>query len=69
METLERTSFEHPFRQEHYRPDELAELLEVDPSLIRHEVFIGDLKATVLDHHIIDLRREDILRWLTDRDN
>jgi hypothetical protein len=69
METLERKSFEHLFKQDHYRPDELAELLEVDPYLIRHEVFIGDLKARVLDHHVIDIRREDVLRWLTDRDN
>jgi hypothetical protein len=69
METLERTSFEHLFRQDHYRPDELAELLEVDPNLIRHEVFIGDLHAKVLDHHILEISREDVLRWLTDRDN
>jgi hypothetical protein len=68
METLERTSFEHLFWQDHYRPEELAELLEVDVNLIRHAIFLGELHAAVLDHHILDIRRSDVLRWLTDRD-
>jgi len=66
METLERTSFEHLLRQEHYQPEELANLLEIDVNLIQHVIFLGELPATVLDRHIVDIRRKDVLHWLAD---
>jgi hypothetical protein len=68
METLERTGFKHLLWQDRYQPEDLAELLEIDVSLIRHSIFMGELHATVLDHHILEIRRGDVLHWLSDRD-
>jgi hypothetical protein len=68
MDTLERTSFEHLFKQADYRPEELADLLEVDVNLIRHAIFIGELPAKVIDHHILEIPRSEVIHWLTDRD-
>lgn len=68
--TDERTGqkeIEELLNQEQYTPDELALLLNMDVGLIRHSAFSGELTAMILDHHIVDIRREDVLRWLSDR--
>lgn len=58
---------ERLIHQDHFEPDDLATLLEMDVSLIRHAAFAGELKATVVDHHIVSIRREDVLAWLAER--
>ena len=66
MERLKR----HPadvLRDDHYSPQELADLLDMDCHFIRQEVFCGRLHAFVCDHHIQSIRREDVLRWLEER--
>ena len=50
--------------KDHYTPDELAQLLDVSPEVIRHEVRVGRLKAYTIEHRVIDIRRVDALDWL-----
>lgn len=62
----------HPRRQsiaellvkDQYSPEEVSELLEIDVYVVRRACFDGALKATVVDHHIMSIEREDLLRWL-----
>jgi hypothetical protein len=52
--------------QEHYSAEELADLLEVDVNLLDYAASIGELSATRFNHHILDIRRDDVLHWLAD---
>lgn len=54
---------------EHFTPDELAELLGVSVSVIVAAVRRRELQAYTADHHIVDIRRSDALKWLQDRKN
>ena len=54
-------------RQEHYTPDELAHLLDMSASLIRREARAGRLHASIVEHQVLDIRREDVVRWLQER--
>jgi excisionase family DNA binding protein len=53
--------------QDHYTPEELARLLGVDPHLIHQDAQTGRLRAYIVDHHVLDIRREDVLAWLEKR--
>lgn len=53
--------------RDHYSVDELARLLDVSPEVIRHEVRVGRLKAYIVDHRVLDIRRADALDWLDRR--
>jgi hypothetical protein len=53
--------------KDHYTADELARLLEVDPHLIHQDAQTGRLKAYIVDHHVLDIRREDVLTWFQER--
>ena len=53
--------------KDHYAPDELARLLGVDPHLIHQDAQTGRLKAYIVDHRVLDIRREDILDWFESR--
>jgi hypothetical protein len=55
--------------QDHYTPDELARLLGVDTHLIHQDAQTGRLKAYIVDHHVLDIRREDVLTWFEERGN
>jgi hypothetical protein len=57
-------SAEALLHHDHYTPEELATLLEVDVNLIRHAAFVGELRAFVVDHHICSIHREAVLLWL-----
>ena len=50
--------------QDHYTPEELAELLGMSVYAVRHAAREGELKAAIVDHHILSIRREDALAWL-----
>jgi hypothetical protein len=49
--------------QDNYQPDEVAELLGIDADVVHHAAFRGDLKAEVIGHTIVSIRREDVLDW------
>lgn len=66
METMVRINYDRLLEQEHYRPNDLADLLEVDVNVIRQAVFLGELPALVLDHHVVDIRKQDVVHWLGD---
>lgn len=53
--------------QDDYQPEEVAELLGIDVDVVRHAVFSGELPADVLEHTILNIRREDVLRWFDSR--
>jgi excisionase family DNA binding protein len=53
--------------QDHYTPDELARLLGVDLHLILQDAQCGRLKAYIVDHRVLDIRREDVLAWFEQR--
>ena len=53
--------------QDVYKPSELAELFEIPLSEIEHEAHVGRLKAYIVNHHVISIKREDALAWLADR--
>jgi hypothetical protein len=49
-------------QQDHYRADEVAKLLEIGIDIVRHAAFTGELRAEIVGHHILRLRRHHILR-------
>lgn len=49
--------------QDNYQPDEVAELLGIDVDVVHQAAFRGDLKAEVIGHTIVNIRREDVLDW------
>jgi excisionase family DNA binding protein len=51
-------------RKDHYTPEELAVLLGINKHAIEAAAHSGELRATLLEHHIISIRREDVVRWI-----
>lgn len=64
----EHRSPEDLLRQESYTPQELADLLEMTLYVIQSAVWNGQLKANVVGHDIVSIRREDVLQWLASRE-
>lgn len=54
--------------QSHYSPEDLARVTGIGKEAILHAVHTGELRAFVVDHHCLDILREDVLSWLHDRD-
>ncbi len=50
--------------QDMFTAEELASLLGMNVYVVQHAVHEGELKATIVDHHILCIRREDALKWL-----
>ena len=68
---MERRGEEDAFsllQHDHYSVDELARISLIDRNLIERAAFAGDLKATIVDHHIVRIDRDDALDWLNRRD-
>ena len=59
--------FDRLLRAEWYTPEQLAELFEVTPTTIRTAVFENQLRARVIDGHVIEINRDSALDWLKDR--
>ncbi len=53
-------------KHDHYRPEELARLLDLRVEVICSAAFSGHLIATIAGHDVVDIRRQDALRWLAD---
>jgi excisionase family DNA binding protein len=51
-------------QQDQYRAEEVAKLLGIGLAIVRHAAFTGELRAEIVGHHILRLRRDDLLRWL-----
>jgi hypothetical protein len=67
MTTPRGKSPEEILRQDSYAPDDLARLLDMDIYVIRSAVRRGDLKAVRVGQDIVEIRREDALKWLAER--
>lgn len=65
--SAERKSLEEILHQSEYTPHELADLLEMSLYVIQSAVWNGQLKATVIGHDIVSIRRGDVLEWLKSR--
>lgn len=63
----ERDALFNLLHQDHYTADELARLLGVDHHLILQDAQTGRLRAYIVDHHVLDIRREDVIAWLQSR--
>ena len=50
--------------KDHYTPEELAALLGINKHAIEAAAHSGELRATLLEHHIISIRREDVVQWI-----
>ena len=55
-------------QQERFTPEEVAELLGIGVHIIQHAAFTGELRAEIVGHHILRLRRDDLLVWLGTRE-
>jgi excisionase family DNA binding protein len=55
-------------QQDQYRADEVAKLLGIGLAIVRHAAFTGELRAEIVGHHILRLRRDDLLMWLGTRE-
>jgi hypothetical protein len=62
-----RESIDELLHQSHYRPEQLATLLGMSPDVIVHEIHEHRLRAFVVNHHILDICREDVVSWLEAR--
>jgi hypothetical protein len=54
-------------QQDHNTPEEVAELFEIGLDVVRHAAFTGELPATIVNHDIVSIRREDVLNWFEQR--
>ena len=51
---------------EHTPPQELALLLGIGLHIIQHAAFAGELRAQIVGHHILAIRREDVIAWFVE---
>jgi excisionase family DNA binding protein len=51
-------------QQERFTPEEVADLLGIGVHIVQHAAFSGELRAQIVGHDIISLRRDDVLAWL-----
>jgi hypothetical protein len=52
---------------DHYTADDVARLLGVGVSVVRHAAFTGELRARILGHHVLSLQRADVVAWFQER--
>lgn len=53
-------------QHDHYTPQELALLLGIGLHIIQHAAFAGELRAQIVGHHILAIRREDVIAWFVE---
>jgi excisionase family DNA binding protein len=51
-------------RHDHYTPEELAALLGISVHTIEQAAHSGELRATIVDHHVLGIRREAVVEWI-----
>lgn len=47
--------------------EEVCQLYGFSPYLVRQAVRHGELRGTIVDHHIHGIRRDDLIMWLKER--
>jgi hypothetical protein len=52
-----------------YTPEELSDLTGIGLHTIRTAAYAHELKAIIIEHDIIEIRREDALAWLNGRED
>lgn len=62
--TFEPGELEEILRRDHYTPEELAALLGMSVHTIEQAAHSGELHATIVDHHILGIRREAVVEWI-----
>lgn len=67
VSTIDDRDFDELLHHDHYTVEEAAYLLGMDPKAINQAAHRHELAATCVDHHVISLRREDLIRWLRSR--
>lgn len=60
----QRESIANLLVKDRYTALEVSELLDLDQYVVRRACWDGALKAHVVDHHIVSIERDDLLRWL-----
>ena len=60
-------TMEELFTTEHLTPEELATLIDMPVDVIRTAAHSGELKATIVNHDIVSISRNDALVWLASR--
>jgi len=68
MERRPHHSLHELLQQDQYTPEEVAELLEIGLDVVRHAAFSGELRAQIVEHDIISIRRDDIIAWVRTQD-
>ena len=63
----DRESIEEMLHHDHYTPRELADLTGINIDAILRCAREGELRAFVVDHHVLSLRREDVVDWFVHR--
>jgi transcriptional regulator with GAF, ATPase, and Fis domain len=53
--------------QDHYTVEEAAFLLGMDPNVISQAAHRHELMATFVEHRVVSLHRDDLIRWLETR--
>jgi hypothetical protein len=47
--------------------EEVCEIYGFPAQIITHAAWSGELKATIMNHHIYGIRRDDLIHWLKER--
>jgi excisionase family DNA binding protein len=58
---------EEILHRDHYTPEELAALLGMSVHTVEQAAHSGELQATIVDHHILGIRREAVVQWIEGR--
>ena len=66
MEFRERHIMAKLFQRERYTPTEPSELLGISVNVICNASYPGELLVQIAAHHIVDIKRRDVLAWLSD---
>lgn len=60
-------SMEELFEAAELTPQELARLFGLPLAAITRAAYAGELKAHIVNHDIISIKREDALAWMANR--
>ncbi len=67
VNSLDRQTISDLLHRDHYRVDEAAYLLGIDPKVLNQAAHRHELPAIFAEHHVIHIRRDDLVRWLESR--
>jgi len=62
-----RQNFHELLHHDQYTPEEAAFLLGIDPGVIHQAAHRHELPAIFAEHHVVYIRRADLVHWLEHR--